>query len=81
MPKLIPLISIVVHRNGKAVRLNPADKKPFDFTDEEVEDIRKVDPDALRKPINEGGTEPAPTPEPTKAAAKPKAGDKSGEDM
>ncbi len=80
MPKLIPMISVVVHRDGKPVRLNPADKRPFDFTDAEVKDIVAIDPDALRKPINEGGeSSPAGTQEPAKGKAK--AGDKTGEDM
>jgi hypothetical protein len=37
-------------------RVAPKIGEPFDFTDEEVEDIRASDPTSLREPINEGGS-------------------------
>lgn len=81
MPKLIPTISVVVRRGDKTIRLNPNDKKPFDFTEDEVRDILAADPDGLRKPINEGG-EQAATPAPDSGkGGKAKPADKTETDM
>jgi hypothetical protein len=52
---LIPLQGVVVHRNGKSVR--PELGKPFDFTAEEVADLRAVEKVSkstiLREAVNE----------------------------
>lgn len=55
MPKRVPLNTIVVHRNGKNVV--PPIGKPFDFTQQELDDIMAVMPNAVRKIINEAPDE------------------------
>lgn len=68
MPNMVPRHSVVVSRphpsgrkdkEGNPVheRIQPPLGQPFDFTDEEVEDINRMHPAALREPINEGGRE------------------------
>ena len=47
----VPVQSIVVVRDGKQV--TPDLDKPFNFTAQEVEDIERVNPSAMRKPIVE----------------------------
>lgn len=47
----IPLQSITVMRDGKLV--TPEVGKPFPFTGKELLDIERVNPDAVRKPIDE----------------------------
>jgi hypothetical protein len=67
MPSLIPTHSVFLSRprqdgrkdaqgNPKHERVAPKIGEPFDFTDEEVADIRASDPTGLREPINEGGS-------------------------
>jgi hypothetical protein len=67
MPSLIPTHSVFLSRprqdgrkdaqgNPKHERIAPKIGEPFDFTDEEVADIRASDPTGLREPINEGGS-------------------------
>jgi hypothetical protein len=53
MPKLVPLNTIIVRREGK--RIKPEIGKPFDFTAEEVAHINQVSPTSLRKVVNETG--------------------------
>ena len=55
MPKRIPVNTIMLHREGKP--LVPDIGKVFDFTAEELADINAVNPDAVRKPVNEGTDE------------------------
>lgn len=62
MPKLIPLVSIGVTRDGKTVTPdvgNELNGVPFDFTAEEVAQIRLLEISTkttmLRSPRNEGG--------------------------
>lgn len=51
MPKRIPVQTVVVQRNGK--NFIPEIGKPFDFTDEELEWIKRVNPLAVRHLVNE----------------------------
>lgn len=51
MPKRIPHHSVVVHRDGKNIR--PPLGQPFEFTQEEVDQIHGFNPAALRRPIIE----------------------------
>ena len=79
MPKKIPLISVTVHRNGKPIE--PTIGKPFEFTDEEIDEVLQAVPGSMRDPVNE---EAPSAPANSKAPdAKPKAGKKatSDEDM
>lgn len=56
---LVPLQTVVVHRNGKSVR--PEIGKPFKFTEDEIADVRKVEKEhnmvILRSPVNEAGND------------------------
>lgn len=45
MPKRVPTQGILVQRNGKNFR--PPIGQPFDFTPEELEDIKKANPHAV----------------------------------
>lgn len=56
MPKRIPVTAVHVYRNGK--EFVPPIGQAFDFTAEELADINAVNPDAVRKPVNEGTDEP-----------------------
>lgn len=49
--KLVPTVGVTVVRDGKRIR--PTIGKAFDFTKEEAEAIKGVNPAALRKPNNE----------------------------
>lgn len=51
MPKLIPVQTITVGREGKTVV--PPIGQPFDFTDQEAKEIAAMNPAAVRKPIVE----------------------------
>lgn len=51
MPKRIPVQTIVMHRDGK--RVIPPIGQAFDFTVDELEQIIKTNPKAVRKLINE----------------------------
>lgn len=51
MPIRIPVESIIVQREGKNLR--PKIGQPFDFTKEEIDHIKKVNPRAFRLPIDE----------------------------
>lgn len=93
MPIRIPLVNIVVHRadENKGKPFSPKIGEPFNFTAAELEDITKVMPKAVRKPINEAPAAEAPAAdapdakpakEPkaeTKPAKEPKAETKAGE--
>jgi len=59
MPKRTVLETIVLFRDGKRVVVSP--QKPpvaFDFTPEEITQIRAANPHAFRKPIDESGSAP-----------------------
>ena len=47
MPKRIAVNSITVYRGGKRVVIKP--KQAFDFTDAELDDIKKIAPDSVKK--------------------------------
>lgn len=53
MPKRVPVNTIILKRDGK--NFVPPIGKPFDFTQDELNDITAVMPNAVRKIINEGG--------------------------
>jgi hypothetical protein len=66
MPKLVPTHTVHIsrpHPNGRKdrdgnpihERISPKIGEPFDFTEDEVTDIRNANPLGLREPINEGG--------------------------
>lgn len=68
MPNMVPRHTVVVsrpHPSGKKdkegnpihERIQPPLGQPFDFTQEEIDDINRMHPTALRDPINEGGEE------------------------
>jgi hypothetical protein len=68
MPSLIPTISVGVSReiNGRNQTIFPPIGEMFEFTAEEVKQIRAAAPEGLRRPINEtGSTKPAPKEEVT----------------
>ncbi len=50
MPNRVPLQSIVVKRNGEAVV--PPIGAVFEFTDEEVADIERINPDAISENVS-----------------------------
>lgn len=64
----VPVQSIVVVRDGK--QITPDLDKPFNFTAQEVEDIERVNPSAMRKPIVEKSAEVEKTEAKTPAAGK-----------
>lgn len=67
MPKKIPLHSVVVVRGGKQVTATPGEV--FDFTQEEVDELAVIAPEALRDPVNEAPAEAdAKATKPTKKA-------------
>ena len=51
MPKRVPNASVVVIRDKKRVSVTPG--KAFDFTAAEIDEITRIMPGALRKPVNE----------------------------
>jgi hypothetical protein len=51
MPKLVPTVGVTVIRDGK--RVTPPTGKPFNFTADEVEAVKKQLPTAFRAPVNE----------------------------
>jgi hypothetical protein len=55
MPRLIPMVSVGVSRKAgtRNQTVYPAIGEMFDFTDEEVKQIRAEYPEGLRRPINE----------------------------
>lgn len=64
MPKMVPTISTTVIRDGKRKPVVPG--VAFPFTKDEVEELNRLHPGALRKPINETGND---DPEPTDESA------------
>lgn len=54
---LIPMQSVVVMRGGKPV--TPELNKLFDFTESEVADIKQLNPEAVREPVDESSKAPA----------------------
>lgn len=67
MPSLIPTHAVFLRRPRQDGRkdaagnpvhesIKPKIGEPFDFTDEEAEQIRRANPGGLREPVNEGGT-------------------------
>lgn len=60
MPKRIAVNQIHVRRDNKRVVVKPGDL--FDFTDEELADMKRTDAasgyESVRPPINEGGADP-----------------------
>jgi hypothetical protein len=68
MPSLIPTISVGVSReiNGRNQTIFPPIGEMFEFTAEEVKQIRAAAPEGLRRPINEtSASKPAPKEEVT----------------
>lgn len=66
MPTLVPTHTVILSRehpnkrkdkegNPIMQRVVPKLHEPFDFTDEEAEDIRNAHPLGIREPVNEGG--------------------------
>jgi hypothetical protein len=75
MPKKVPLIAVTVHRDNRPFDV-PVNK-PFNFTDDEVNEVEAAVPGALRDPVNEAAASaPAPAAG-AKAAAAAKAGAKA----
>lgn len=56
MPIRVPLNTIFVKRDGKTII--PKLNQPFDFTTQELNDINRLMPGAVRKVINEAPDEP-----------------------
>lgn len=60
MPKRIAVNQIHVRRDNKRVVVKPGDL--FDFTDDELADMKRTDAatgyESVRPPINEGGADP-----------------------
>lgn len=62
MPSMVPTNAIYLLREQPQARgqppafkrISPKIGEPFDFTDEEVDDIRAANPLGLREPVNEG---------------------------
>lgn len=54
MAKLVPNIQIHVTRKGERVVAEPG--VAFDFTDAEIAEVRSIDPDHFREPINESAS-------------------------
>lgn len=52
MPIRIPHHHVTIHRDGK--NISPKMGQPFDFTQEEIDDLTAGHENALRRPINEG---------------------------
>ena len=69
MPRLIPMTSIGVSRKvgSRSQTVFPPIGELYDFTDEEVKQIRADNPEGLRKPINE--TVKAKEPEPVEVTS------------
>lgn len=55
MPSRVPVHQVVVHRDGKNIYVPIG--KPFDFTQEEIEQVLAHDPNGLRRAINESRPE------------------------
>lgn len=55
MPIRVPVQTVIVHRNGKNIAAPIG--KPFEFTNEELAEIKAINPRAIRMPINEVSTE------------------------
>lgn len=51
MPQRIPMQTVIVQRDGK--NFAPPIGKPFDFTVDELNQIKKVNPNAVRVLVNE----------------------------
>lgn len=51
MPKLVANVTIGVQRKGERVDVKPG--QPFDFTEDEVNEINAINPEYLRTPVNE----------------------------
>jgi len=71
MATRVPLQAVVVLRDGKFVT-TPLNE-PFEFTDGELEDIAKLNPNAVREPLNEAPAVVAAPAAPEKAPAGKKA--------
>lgn len=56
MPKRVTTVSTTVVREGKRVEV--AAGKPYDFTADEIKDLNRIHPGALRKGVNETADEP-----------------------
>lgn len=75
MAKMVPTVGIVVIRDGKRVR--PTIGKAFDFTKEEIADLKEAHPTALRKSSNEDDGESTATPSAAVSQAKARGGKKA----
>lgn len=71
MTKRIPVQTITVVRDGK--NFIPPIGKPFDFTDEEMADIERLNPAAIREAVNEdpAAAEPPAEKKPAKGKKEP----------
>lgn len=56
MPKRIAVNCIVIHREGKKIRIKPG--QSVDLTVEELADINASNRDAIRTPVNEDKSAP-----------------------
>jgi hypothetical protein len=65
MPKMIPNVSIGVSRKvgSRNMTIFPAIGEMFDFTDEEIKQVKAEYPNGLRRPINEMETASTEEPE------------------
>jgi hypothetical protein len=72
MPQLIPVQTVIVHRDGKSFA--PEIGKAFNFTEAEVSELKKFAPKSVREPVNEAPVEAA-------APAKGKASGKTDDGL
>lgn len=56
MPQRVTNTSVVIYREGKRLFLDPG--TPYDFTEKEVEDFKRLMPGSLRKPVVEVAGKP-----------------------
>ena len=54
MPKRIANVALTLHREGARININAGDL--YDFTKEELEQLKSLNPDAVRLPRNESVT-------------------------
>ena len=76
MQSFVPLVRVTVARDGKRVR--PTIGEPFEFTEQEVDDLRKMEKTSGRPTLRELVTEvvkPLPAKKGAKAAAPAADGD------
>lgn len=54
MPQRIANVALTLHRNGERININAGDL--YNFTKEELEQLKALNPDAVRLPRNESVT-------------------------